>query len=505
MKNWNIRYKIVVVMAMMLVVSGVVAQTLNEIKDSAQKALDKTAKTIVDGAVDTAKGVFTDPNNPNNKGGIPDNLGTYETDGRKIEQVEVEDNSQKEPFRLGSGTRYVTSENTSVTSTAVSQGIFGVNDNGAYQFYKIDGTSFTNGKWRTNNSYREPLVTLEGIFMYKDEGGWGSNLYHISYYGIEKAMPEGVREATNFVDGLAIAMVDGKWQYLDKDCRVVHANVHPLVARIDGRNGDPAPLKEGRRAFKSADNYKWGYIDEKGVVVIAPQYEEVRSFSDGLALVKDSSGRRYFIDRDGKKAYDPSWPATAQGISDYDSGICAVNLGTSLSGSGDEWDVNSAAAYTAYYSKTGTHLGTVTYGSAFHNGVAYCRVKTNEPLPGSIGEYVEETRRLSTAIKPMGVVDKLDFFHPEIGESSRSNVPYYDAMGVAHISKRNTIGLHANPEYFGDYELGEYSADGYALAEMRTAGGSTYYKGIVDGSGTFVIIYSVQKSEDSLLPLLPDL
>lgn len=45
---------------------------------------------------------------------------------------------------------------------------------------------------------------------------------------------------------------------------------------------------------------KWGFINQKGEVVVSPQYAEVKNFSDGLAAVKTSSGRWGFIDTTGK-------------------------------------------------------------------------------------------------------------------------------------------------------------------------------------------------------------
>lgn len=40
------------------------------------------------------------------------------------------------------------------------------------------------------------------------------------------------------------------------------------------------------KPFK-ADNGKWGVKDENGKVIVAPKYENIRSFSDGMAYVRE--------------------------------------------------------------------------------------------------------------------------------------------------------------------------------------------------------------------------
>lgn len=67
-----------------------------------------------------------------------------------------------------------------------------------------------------------------------------------------------------------------------------------------------APLRDGLRAYYDSSAEKWGYVDARGKVVIAPAFNQVRSFNDGLAaVVKDQS--IYFIDKTGQKANNLSW------------------------------------------------------------------------------------------------------------------------------------------------------------------------------------------------------
>lgn len=68
-------------------------------------------------------------------------------------------------------------------------------------------------------------------------------------------------------------------------------------------------------------NYRAGYIDETGKVVIAPRFDSARDFSEGLAYVElDASGFRGFIDREGKTVIKVDAP-TAK---DFHEGLAAV-------------------------------------------------------------------------------------------------------------------------------------------------------------------------------------
>ncbi len=479
---------IAIVLALLFATPSCNAQLLKNLKKGAEKALDNAAKKIVDGAVGTAKYIFTDPNNPDNKGGVPDNLKSINVEGREIEVKETEDKSTKPPFKMASGTRQVPCEDPSVVATSMSEGIFAVNRNGVYTFYTFEGTPVTDGKWLTGtSSYREPLMSKHGIIMAKQGEEYGKPLYLIDRYGKTTQLPAEIKSSTNFVDSLAIAVVNGKNQFIDKHCKVVYPDIHPLPARIDGVNHTVARLREGRRAFLDQATHKWGFIDKNGNIVIKPQYQEVRSFKEGFAMVKDENGRFYFINDEGQQAFEPEWPENVymNSVSDFDSGICAVDVG-----------YMDDARFTYYYNALGKFIGKAPGGSAFHQGQAYCHDKNPDAENDPYKEPPYKTYYLSKEIKKQGAVANLDIFIPEV--NTEKPVPWYDAKDVAHISDRNTIGDLGNPEYFYDYSLGKYSKCGYAHFEMQMPDG-TYYKGFVDTSGKVAIIYSVHTPQSTSL------
>ena len=73
--------------------------------------------------------------------------------------------------------------------------------------------------------------------------------------------------------------------------------------------------------FFSADNNKYGYKDDKGVVKVKPCYDLAYPFVDGMAAVK-SEGKYGYIDVMGKEIVSPKYDFTWHFI----GGFAAVKL-----------------------------------------------------------------------------------------------------------------------------------------------------------------------------------
>ena len=71
--------------------------------------------------------------------------------------------------------------------------------------------------------------------------------------------------------------------------------------------------------FPIQENGKYGYIDRTGKVVIEPQFEEVKEFSEGMAAVriKDKWG---YIDSTGKIAVEPKFKV----VREFSEGLATV-------------------------------------------------------------------------------------------------------------------------------------------------------------------------------------
>ena len=68
---------------------------------------------------------------------------------------------------------------------------------------------------------------------------------------------------------------------------------------VPHRYHEVRPFSEGRGEVRL--NAKWGYVDDKGIEVIAPIYDEVTAFSEGLAAVS-LDGKWGYIDKNGNIA-----------------------------------------------------------------------------------------------------------------------------------------------------------------------------------------------------------
>lgn len=156
------------------------------------------------------------------------------------------------------------------------------------------------------------------IYPVKRNGKWG----YIDKTG-KIIVPAVYDEACTFKTNVAPVTLNGKKGYMDKSGRIVIAPVYDDASAF---NGNYAGIKSGEKygvinnagqivvpaiydgpyiAYIGEDriqanlNGKWGLIDTLGRMIVAPQYDFVYSFSEGLCKVKKDD-KNYFIDRDGK-------------------------------------------------------------------------------------------------------------------------------------------------------------------------------------------------------------
>ena len=155
-----------------------------------------------------------------------------------------------------------------------------------------------------------------------------------------------------------------------------------------------------------------------GKIVIKPQYREVRSFSDGLALVIDENNDFYFIDVTGRKCFEPrkvDENIFPEGVSDYDGGLCTI----APMGIGDNY-------YARYYTTSGKLSGVALWGSALHNGKGYMRFidkAENEEVPSAL--IIQPSVEGYDNTKGMRIEADL--------HTAFWGTPWYDEADVAHF------------------------------------------------------------------------
>ncbi|MDD5585129.1 MAG: WG repeat-containing protein, partial [Candidatus Omnitrophica bacterium] len=102
-------------------------------------------------------------------------------------------------------------------------------------------------------------------------------------------------EAKPFSEGLAAVKVNQQWGYIDMTGKLA----------IEPRYDDAEPFSDGRALVK--ENGKYGYLDPSGAVAIEPRFfDKTYSFANGLALVK-MNNKYGFIDTLGNFVVLPQY------------------------------------------------------------------------------------------------------------------------------------------------------------------------------------------------------
>ena len=96
-----------------------------------------------------------------------------------------------------------------------------------------------------------------------------------------------IAQVYNFSEGLALIRQNKKWGYINEKGTIV---IQPQFDRA-------CDFSEGLAGIFQ-DN-KWGYIDKNGKIVIRPQFDNICNFSDGLALIR-LKGKWGYINKSGE-------------------------------------------------------------------------------------------------------------------------------------------------------------------------------------------------------------
>ena len=189
-----------------------------------------------------------------------------------------------------------------------------VSDDGTkYGYVNMNGDVVIPCIWKDIGSFDEGLAPVQN-----DDDKWG----YVDEKG-DVVISCQWDEVDFFYDGLSRVMVNNKWGYINKKGDVVISCVWDCIDYFIGgitrvmndnkwgyidKKGDvivPCEWKciecnfNDGLAFVQNEKDKWGYVDRKGVVAIPCKWDEVYSFVDGHASVKDEDGNRLTIDKSG--------------------------------------------------------------------------------------------------------------------------------------------------------------------------------------------------------------
>lgn len=366
-------------------------------------------------------------------------------------------------------------EVSSVYLTDVHDGIWGCMLNYGWGFYRIDGTKVFDYIWEETIGREQPCFSNGALLMFKKgESGDNRHLYILYTDGRVKSLPKKYVSATNFVDGIAmVGLSNGGYAFLNTDGNEVYPNVKAIPWYFQNPERRIAPLSDGLRLYRDASTNLWGYFDANGKIVIPPAFTEARSFSEGLALVTDQKQNIYFIDKTGKKAFEPQWDLTnlyMNKITDFNEGYCV------------QLDVDDRSLY---FDKTGKEVGAYYVGTPFVDGYAWFR-----PTSGIGGPFRVMNKNFE-ASKPQFNLEIVDYHveHPD---------PDYSEAGVAVCNSKTVIKPNGDIvisgemgreyKYLRPYDIGKFSPDNYAKASLSVNNGERL-EGFINMKGEFVLIY----------------
>lgn len=145
------------------------------------------------------------------------------------------------------------------------------------------------GNYRNNRAIFADTAS-EGRYLYGYLDEWGNEVIPLTY-----------ESANNFKNGKAVVKIkENDFAIIDLGGKVIEKFSYAYV-------GD---LSEGLLAFQEKNSGPYGYINERGDIVIQAQFDTAQSFQDGRAVVGISEGIKNgygLIDRQGNYMIKPQY------------------------------------------------------------------------------------------------------------------------------------------------------------------------------------------------------
>jgi hypothetical protein len=250
--------------------------------------------------------------------------------------------STLKPYITGASIKVVIKEYAQV-SPEIQEGLIAIYTDGYATYVNIKGEYVfgTDFKMTSRNSYRANYFSGGAQMAWRTKEGAFSAAPIIIYPdGKYREFPTGTRNASGmsndviaagaFVEGYALVrrgnLMSATQMFIDKNGN----NVFPaLNSRVTGSMSDLTvyPLCENRRVFYNAELEMYGYADEKGAIMIKPQFTKAENFSEGLAAVQilDGWNKKWgFIDKTGKLVIPATYDLKP---GRFRTGLAAVRIG----------------------------------------------------------------------------------------------------------------------------------------------------------------------------------
>ncbi len=382
----------------------------------------------------------------------------------------------------------------------VHGGIFSVQDKDRFSFWTVDGECLFGYEWKYPgiSSIDEPHPRFSsGVAVVKgaNKNKVGKDYLALLYKdGRVKELDPSWVEATQFVDGLAIVTQNVNFKKNYFYINVKGEKVFPGLSLYGQGNKSMRPLCDGLRAFCDT-NMKWGYINAQGTVVIRPQFEAARDFSEGYAWVCSSDGTIssgypvMLIDRKGNVIYDAGFKLRP----------------SELVGNGKLGDVHDGIFYreissdTYYYDTTGKELAHYEGGSGFNTG-RHAFVIPKGDIVNMVDKEFNPLKEFNSDILPGHVIEEYGPRFGPVGLASYDNFGksmVIDTDGDIVLEGWRPASVNACID-----GIRMFSASGYAkVSDIRI--GDTRYGGLIKPDGEVAWLFSENTIEGGSVSRLP--
>ncbi|KGP74423.1 WG repeat-containing protein [Pontibacillus yanchengensis] len=169
-----------------------------------------------------------------------------------------------------------------------------VSDQNGYGVIDEKGNVLTNKYYSFIGSYQDDVAVFS---QQKEEG----TLYGYLNKKGEEVIPAQYLLAEDFKERKALVKIhENQYALLNKEGKLLYTYPYPYV----GQRGD------GLLVFQRETDGKYGYINEKGKVILEPQYDGAQAFRDGRAVINRIDDYLYYyglINKSGKKILDTEY------------------------------------------------------------------------------------------------------------------------------------------------------------------------------------------------------
>lgn len=222
--------------------------------------------------------------------------------------------------------------------------------------------------------------------------------------------------------------------------------------------------------FPYRDAGQWGYINDKGEVVVQPQFSHAGDFSEGLAYVaKRLGGTRGYIDETGAMAFEipDDW-----GVRDFSDGLAVFRISDKF----------------GYFDRQGKIVVEAKYDDAKNFSEGLAAVNVGAVSEGFPRPFLREGGKWGFIDKRGNVVIPIEWKDVDYRgfRAGLAQVTVNDRFGF--IDKKGKVAFTLENQWNDPKRwIASVGVFSEGLANVRTSGYDGPYSGFIDKSGKFAI------------------